>query len=127
MDTVENQLVKPETVLLKLGLLLLAVGLSVAIAAWGIRWVQASDPYVRSVLVAEGDRVRGHAIFQMNCTGCHGLSADGKVGPSLKGVSERKSCVDLIYQVTSGKTPPMPQFLPEAQDMADLLAFLKSL
>jgi len=57
-----------------------------------------------------GDSVQGHAIFQMNCAGCHGLQADGSVGPSA-GISKRKS-FGLIHQVTSGDTPPMPQFQP---------------
>jgi hypothetical protein len=33
----------------------------------------------------------------------------------------------LIHQVTSGETPPMPQFQPSAQEMADLLKYLESL
>ena len=33
----------------------------------------------------------------------------------------------LIQQVVSGKTPPMPRFQPEPQAMADLLAYLNSL
>jgi mono/diheme cytochrome c family protein len=127
VETAETPLTQSKAILLKLGLLVLAIVLSIAVIFWGIRWVQSSDPYVRSVLVAQGDRTRGHAIFQMNCTGCHGFSADGKVGPSLKRVSDRKSRIDLIYQVTTGRTPPMPQFLPESQDMADLLAYLESL
>jgi hypothetical protein len=33
----------------------------------------------------------------------------------------------LIQQVVSGNTPPMPQFQPEAKDMADLLEYLEQL
>ncbi|MCY7276760.1 MAG: cytochrome c, partial [Phormidesmis sp. CAN_BIN44] len=33
----------------------------------------------------------------------------------------------LIDQVISGKTPPMPQFQPSPQEMADVLSYLKSL
>jgi len=72
--------------------------------------VRVSDPYVKSVFSLTGDSVQGHAIFQMNCAGCHGLQADGSVGPSLQHL-KRKSCFGLI-QVTSGDTPPMPQFQP---------------
>ncbi len=85
------------------------------------------DPYVQDVLSRSGDVTQGHAIFQVNCAGCHGLAADGRVGPSLKNVSDRKSQVRLIEQVTSGKTPPMPRFQPQAQEMADLLSYLQSL
>jgi mono/diheme cytochrome c family protein len=86
-----------------------------------------SDPYVQSVLSLDGDPARGHAIFQMNCSICHGLYADGRVGPSLHNISGHMSRVQLIHQVTSGQTPPMPQFQPSPQEMADLLEYLQSL
>jgi mono/diheme cytochrome c family protein len=85
------------------------------------------DPYIRSVLAIHGDAIQGNAIFQMNCAGCHGTYADGRVGPSLKDVSSRKSKARLIEQVISGKTPPMPQFQPSPQEMADLLSYLERL
>ncbi len=86
-----------------------------------------TDPYVQDVLSLDGDAVRGHAIFQMNCSGCHGLYADGEVGPSLHHVSDHRSRLSLIHQVISGDTPPMPQFQPSERDMADLLKYLESL
>jgi mono/diheme cytochrome c family protein len=86
-----------------------------------------SNPYIKNVLSLQGDRVLGHAIFQMNCSGCHGLEAEGRVGPNLHEVSRRKSPRSLIEQVISGKTPPMPQFQPSPQEMADLLSYLESL
>jgi mono/diheme cytochrome c family protein len=85
------------------------------------------SPYVKNVLALAGERTQGAAIFSMNCAVCHGLMADGRVGPSLKHVSARKSPSALIEQVTSGKTPPMPQFHPDPQVMADLLSYLESL
>lgn len=95
--------------------------------AFGIRQVQASAPYIHDVLALQGEQERGQAIFQMNCAACHGIEANGEVGPSLLKVSGRMSKVRLIKQVTSGRTPPMPQFQPEPQDMADLLSYLESL
>lgn len=92
-----------------------------------VRHVQAADPYIQNVLALNGHVERGEKIFQMNCAVCHGIEANGEVGPSLLSVSARKSKVKLIKQVISGNTPPMPQFQPEAQDMADLLQYLESL
>jgi len=86
-----------------------------------------SNPYIKNVLSLHGDRVLGHAIFQMNCSGCHGLEAQGRVGPNLHKVSKRKSPKGLIEQVISGNTPPMPQFQPSPQEMADLLSYLETL
>lgn len=114
-------------VILRIMGILMAVMLSLGAGVVGFKQFQPLDPYVQSVLSLTGDRTQGHAIFQMNCAGCHGWEAHGKVGPTLQGVSERKSRRQLIVQVTSGKTPPMPQFQPTAEEMADLLSYLEQL
>ncbi len=85
------------------------------------------DTYTQSVLHLSGRPTQGRSIFVMNCVACHGEWANGKVGPNLHGVSDRKSDIKLIQQVVSGETPPMPQFQPSPQDMADLLSYLKQL
>lgn len=98
-----------------------------AILLMGVYGFWGVDPYTEKVLSRVGNQIQGHAIFQINCATCHGLFADGKVGPSLKAVANRKSRSALIEQVISGKTPPMPQFQPSPQEMADLLSYLESL
>jgi mono/diheme cytochrome c family protein len=97
------------------------------VAVAGVYAWQHSDPYIQSVQALRGDAVRGNAIFQMNCAGCHGTLATGKVGPSLLKVSSRRSQLSLIDQITSGKTPPMPKFQASPSEMADLLSYLKTL
>ncbi len=98
---------------------------AIAITLWILR--PPLDQYTQSVLNLSGDPVQGRSIFVMNCVACHGQWANGKVGPNLHGVSDRKSDVRLVQQVVSGETPPMPQFQPSPQDMADLLSYLKQL
>ncbi len=105
----------------------LAVLLAVVLGIFSVHMVRVSDPYIKTVLSLKGDPVLGHAIFQINCSGCHGLEADGRVGPSLQSVSKRKSRYGLIHQVISGETPPMPKFQPSPQEMADLLRYLETL
>lgn len=105
----------------------LAILLAVLLAILGNHLVQVSEPYVKSVLSLTGDSIQGHAIFQINCAGCHGLQADGRVGPSLQGISKRKSRYSLIHQVISGETPPMPKFKPSTKEMTDLLSYLETL
>lgn len=108
----------------------IAVGALLIVAGtvfWTTHALGSQDPYARSVLQLAGDAERGQEIFQLNCATCHGLSAGGEVGPNLHNVSERKSRVALIRQVTSGQTPPMPQFQPNEKDMADLLMYLETL
>jgi cytochrome c553 len=127
VNLLDNQLSKPEILTSRLLQLAVAIAVSIGISIIGIHLVQVSDPYIQNVFSQKGDLVQGHAIFQMNCAGCHGWEGAGSVGPSLQGVSKRKSRFGLIDQVTSGKTPPMPQFQPDAQEMADLLSYLESL
>ncbi|MFH7245838.1 MAG: c-type cytochrome [Spirulina sp.] len=99
-----------------------------ALVLWAtVRYVQASDPYIHEVLSLEGNLERGEAIFKMNCAVCHGFEATGEVGPTLVSVSDHRTKVSLIKQVVSGQTPPMPQFQPDPQAMADLLGYLESL
>jgi mono/diheme cytochrome c family protein len=123
----ENQLAKPENLIQRLSLMALAILLATLLAIWGVHLFDVSDPYIKTVLSLNGDPVKGHAIFQMNCSGCHGIEGQGRVGPSLDAISKRKSRVNLIQQVISGKTPPMPQFQPSGQAMADLLSYLETL
>lgn len=123
----DNQLLNHESLIQRVALIILAILFAVLVAIVAIYQLSASSPYVRDVIARKGDAVQGHAIFLMNCAGCHGVQADGRVGPSLIDVSNRKSKVSIIQQVISGKTPPMPQFQPSPQEMADLLSYLTSL
>jgi mono/diheme cytochrome c family protein len=86
-----------------------------------------SDPYTRTTLQLSGSAEHGEQLFLLNCAGCHGIAAQGLVGPNLHKVDNRKNNRQLIQQVVSGRTPPMPRFQPEPQAMADLLAYLHSL
>jgi len=124
-----NQLAETKKEVLRqwIGLVGLAVLLVILFIFLGVKQFQVSDPYSKNVLSLEGDPVQGQAIFQMNCAGCHAWLKDSQVGPSLEGVSQRKSDVGIINQVVSGKTPPMPQFQPNEQEMADLLSYLKQM
>ena len=111
----------------RLAIFAIAVLLAIILANMTIRQFQVADPYVKSVLSLTGDQFQGSAIFQMNCAGCHISAPESQVGPNLYRVSDRKSEFDLIRQVTSGRTPPMPQFQPSPQEMADLLKYLQQI
>ncbi len=123
----DNQLIQSQFWRQPVLILALVIILTLSMTILGIYWYKNPDPYVHEVLSLEGDQTRGQAIFQINCAGCHGLQAHASVGPSLKHVPQRKSKIDLINQVTSGKTPPMPKFQPSPQEMADLLIYLEQL
>lgn len=108
--------------------LMLVAAVCVAVVALVVLLPAArSDPYTRSTLQLSGSGERGEQLFLINCAGCHGIAAQGLVGPNLHGVNSRKNNRQLIQQVVSGRTPPMPRFQPEPQAMADLLAYLHTL
>ncbi len=123
----KSQTVSDDFTAQKIALIALAIWFMVLLIGLALHQLSMVDPYVQQVSSLTGNVEMGHAMFQMNCAGCHGLEADGKVGPSLRGVSARKSRIGLIHQVTSGETPPMPQFQASPQEMADLLSYLEQL
>ncbi len=110
----------------RIGLGLISLGLVMLTWAW-LGAGTKLDPYTETVLSLQGRASHGASLFALNCAACHGEEADGRVGPSLRGVSNRRSDRFIIHQVTSGKTPPMPQFQPDPQEMADLISYLKTL
>jgi mono/diheme cytochrome c family protein len=124
---VDNHLAQPKVLAQRYVWIAVALALLVVAIIFGIYFNRVSDPYILNVLAMNGDRDRGYAIFQINCAGCHGVQADGNVGPSLHDVAKHKSKIGLIEQVISGKTPPMPKFQPSSQEMADLLSYLEKI
>jgi mono/diheme cytochrome c family protein len=122
-----NNQVAETGVFQRVALTVMAVILVIALTAAAVHQVRRVNPYTQSVLSLTGDSLQGQVIFQLNCAGCHGVSADGLVGPNLHHVSSRKSRARIIHQVISGETPPMPQFQPDTQAMADLLEYLEGL
>ena len=85
------------------------------------------DPFITETLSIQGEALSGSKLFKINCVGCHGISAQGFVGPDLHEATQQMSDKKIINQVIRGLTPPMPSFEIEPQSMADLLAYMHSL
>ena len=85
------------------------------------------DPFITETLSINGEVLSGSKLFKINCVGCHGISAQGFVGPDLHEATQEMSDKKIINQVIRGLTPPMPSFEIEPQSMADLLAYMHSL
>ena len=85
------------------------------------------DPFITKTLSIQGEALSGSKLFKINCVGCHGISAQGFVGPDLHEATKELSDKKIINQVIRGLTPPMPSFEIEPQSMADLLAYMHSL
>jgi len=100
--------------------------LSLLILFWTIGTFK-QDPFITETLSIQGEVVSGSKLFKINCVGCHGISAQGLVGPDLHEVTKELSDKKIINQVIKGLTPPMPSFEIEPESMADLLAYMHSL
>ena len=86
-----------------------------------------NNKYVIKTLELNGSAEAGDALFKINCVGCHGITARGKVGPDLHSITQRLSDKEIIKQVTGGLTPPMPSFEIDPVNMSNLLKYLHSL
>ncbi len=122
-----NPVAQPKDIFPSVLLALVMMAATLLMLLFSFYVYKGNDPYIQSVLSIQGDRQRGHEIFEINCAACHGQEANGNVGPGLHDISRRRSKNGLIHQVTSGKTPPMPKFQPNTQEMADLLSYLENL
>ena len=75
------------------------------------------------------DAGHGKQIFAQNCASCHGVKAEGGVGPSLRGEKKRKDYQQTIVWIKD-PLPPMPKLYPSAlsaSDVADVAAFVQTL
>ena len=107
---------------------LIAIAVITAMALAG--WLYSStrlDPYSRAALALNGDVQHGGQLFRINCAGCHGIAGQGLLGPQLTAVTDHYNDQQLVHQIVSGETPPMPRFEMEPGAMADLLAYLQTL
>ena len=107
-------------------LLLSSVTLILLVIFWRMGDLK-QDPFITETLSIQGEALSGSKLFKINCVGCHGISAQGFVGPDLHETTQEMSDKKIINQVIRGLTPPMPSFEIEPQSMADLLAYMHSI
>ena len=100
--------------------------ISLLIIFWNIENFK-QDPFITETLSIQGETISGSKLFKINCVGCHGISAQGFIGPDLHEATQELSDKKIINQVIRGLTPPMPSFEIDPKSMADLLAYMHSL
>ncbi|ABX09064.1 c-type cytochrome [Prochlorococcus marinus] len=110
-----------------LALIIISATSCLIILSWLFIYLEKGSPYIQNSLELNGSIEKGGNLFRMNCVGCHGISAQGLVGPDLNNVTNQLSDERIINQVIKGLTPPMPSFEMDPQSMADLLSYLHSL
>jgi mono/diheme cytochrome c family protein len=105
-----------------------------AVIAYLRSGVTTAPPLPR--LTLHGDETRGLSLYLRNCEGCHGMSGRGGIAPEIGNpVFQAAASDDLILRtIRSGRLgTPMPAFQRDDgavlsdQDLADVLAYLRSL
>ena len=96
-------------------------------AAYFYFFQQEDNTFILKTLELSGSVSEGDALFKMNCVGCHGITARGLVGPDLHSITERLNDTEIIKQVVEGRTPQMPSFEIDPQNMSSLLTYLHGL
>jgi mono/diheme cytochrome c family protein len=81
------------------------------------------------VLSGAGDPAKGRQVFTANCAACHGASAQGGIGPSLRAEKTRKDTAAALAWIKN-PGPPMPKLYPSVlseKDVEDVAAYVESL
>lgn len=78
---------------------------------------------------AAGDAAEGQRIAEQWCFGCHAVGAAGTdAAPPFTEVAKRAGRTDDYFYVwLTDPHPPMPRLDLSRQDIADLIAYLRSL
>ncbi len=81
-----------------------------------------------------GSPERGHALVQTRCAGCHSVGQTDEsplaVAPPFRDLQRRYPVEDLAEALAEGidtAHPAMPEFVFEPDQIADLIAYLKTL
>lgn len=75
---------------------------------------------------AEPDAIRGQKAFRRYCAVCHGMRAEGGVGPSLQGVGKRLTQQQITDQIVEPRGS-MPRLYPSPMSdemLSDVTAYL---
>ncbi len=80
---------------------------------------------VEDVLALTGDEASGEALYGSDCSGCHGESGEGGLGPSMSEVvsGHDDAAIVEITLLGLGEDMPAHEYLSD-QDVADILAWL---
>ncbi len=98
----------------------LLAAIALAIAAWPV--------------IAEDDVENGRAILQKNCARCHAIGRTGesqhRLAPPFRTLGRRYPIESLEEALGEGIVsghPDMPEFKFDAEEVGDIIAYLKSI
>lgn len=113
---------------------LIAAGLTVSLCLMSQAHAQeAAAPVAQAASAPTAssgpDLAKGRRTYQRNCAVCHGLRAEGGLGPPLQGIGQRMSADELTRQLVEPRGS-MPRMVPSPVDpgmLPDLRAYLLQL
>lgn len=113
------------------GLALLFAGVRLSIRAQDLDRNSRSDPYPKRPQAPAAVIDRGKALYEVNCSFCHGSDAGGGVGPNLlrSSVVLKDQNGELIAPIVHGARVDrgMPRLSLTDAQVSDIAAFLHSL
>jgi cytochrome c550 len=96
----------------------------VSATAFTLAKLHLAKPEQSAAPVKLGDSSRGQVIFRQSCSGCHGMKAEGGVGPPLAGA--RLTIAAAKAQIDNGGGV-MPARLVTGEREDDVLAYLATI
>ena len=96
----------------------------VSATAFTLAKLHLAKPEASAAPVKLGDSQRGQVIFRQTCGGCHGMNAEGGVGPRLAGT--RLTIAAAKSQIDNGGGI-MPARLVSGAREDDVLAYLTTI
>jgi cytochrome c551 len=103
----------------------LVVGGAIVVATFALAQAEVFAPSAPAVQATAGDAARGDAVFEANCSSCHGpKGAGGGVGPALAGTGLDATTVATVVQQGRGV---MPAGIVTGQEQADVVAYVVSI
>jgi cytochrome c550 len=103
----------------------LVVGAVIVVATFALAQAEVFAPSAPAGEAAAGDAARGEAIFESNCSSCHGPEgAGGGVGPALAATGLDAATVTTVVRQGRGV---MPAGIVTGQEQADVVAYVVSI
>lgn len=95
--------------------------------AFALAKLSLAEPGVPTAVAGSvelGDPYRGQVVYSQTCSGCHGATGEGRVGPKLAG--NPISLATAQAQIENGGATMPPQLVSGRQE-ADVLAYLATI
>jgi mono/diheme cytochrome c family protein len=100
------------------------VGGAVVLATFVLAQAEIFAPSAPAGDAVAGDVETGEGIFQRECASCHGVSAEGGIGPALVRTGLDAATVTAVVQQGRGV---MPAGIVTGQEQADVVAYVVSI